>query len=235
MFGLIQPLFLPGGTLRQHLENLKAKYPGEVDEIMKSLNIDDIISGTDTVDQGCNLKEVSVTVFGEAGFELHKWHSNVPDLEAEAELREEGQTYAKEQLGVKPNEAKLLELPWNKEEDTLAVTFTRDSAETSKREVLKSLASVLDPLGVASPTTLVGNMIYREACEQNLLWDAESPEKLEKHWAKFKKSLPDEVRFPRSLATAKEPVHATDLQVFGDASGTGTGGCVCSSLSRVGN
>ena len=35
----------------------------------------------------------------------HKWHSNVPELEAEAVLRDEGQTYAKEQLGVKPNEA----------------------------------------------------------------------------------------------------------------------------------
>ena len=92
---------------------------------MKSLYIDDVISGTDTGDQGCNLKEVSVTVFGEAGFELHKWHSNVPELEAEAIPRDEGQTYAKEQLGIKPNEAKLLGLPWNKEEDTLAVTFTK--------------------------------------------------------------------------------------------------------------
>ena len=44
---------------------------------MKSLYVDDVISGTDTVDQGCSLKEVAVSVFGEAGFKLHKWHSNV--------------------------------------------------------------------------------------------------------------------------------------------------------------
>ena len=226
LFGLIQSPFLLGGTLKLHLESLKAEYPGEVEEIMKSLYVDDVISGTDTVDQARNLKEVSVTVFGEAGFELHKWHSNVPELEAEAVLRDEGQTYAKEQLGVKPNEAKLLGLPWNKKEDTLAVTFTRDSAETSKREMLKSLASVFDPLGVASPIQLVGKMIYREACEQHLPWDAELPEKLKKQWEKFKKSLPDEVRIPRSLATAKEPVQAIDLHVFGDTSGTGTAAAV---------
>ena len=226
LFGLIQSPFLLGGTLKLHLESFKAKYPVEVEEIMKSLYVDDVISGTDTLDQGCNLKEVSVTVLGEAGFELHKWHSNVPELEAEAVLKDEGQTYAKEQLGVKPNEAKLLGLPWNKEEDTLAVTFTRDSAETSKREVSKSLASVFDPLGVASPTQLVGKMIYREAYEQHLPSDAELPEKLEKQWGKLKKSVPDEVRIPRSLARAKEPVQAIDLHVFGDTSGTGTAAAV---------
>ena len=75
-------------------------------------------------------------------------------------------------------------------------------------------------------STLVGKMIYREACEQHIPWDAVLPEKLEKQWGKFKKSLPDEVRIPRSLATAKEPVQAIDLHVFGDTSGTGTAAAV---------
>ena len=96
LFGLVQSPFLLGGTLKQHLDSLKAKYPEEVEEIMKSLYVDDVISGTDTVDQGCRLKEVAISVFGEAGFKLHKWHSNVEKLEAEDVLRDEGLTYAKE-------------------------------------------------------------------------------------------------------------------------------------------
>ena len=107
LFGLFQSPFLLGGTLKQHLDSLKARYAEEVEEIMKSLYVD-VISGTDTVDQECRLKEVAVSVFVEAGFKLHKWHSNVEKLEAEDVIRDEGQTYAKEQLGVKPNEAKLL-------------------------------------------------------------------------------------------------------------------------------
>jgi len=161
-------------------------------------------------------------VFGEAGFELHKWHSNEAELEAKVVLSDEGQTYAKEQLDVKPNEAKLLGLPWNKEEDTLYVTFTSDLNETTKREVLKSLALVFEPLEVASPTTLVRKMIYRVACEQHLPWDAVLPENLEKQWEKFKKSLLYEVKIPRSLAMSKKPVQGIDLHVLGDISGTGT-------------
>ena len=48
-------------------------------------------------------------------------------------------------MGVKPDEAKLLGLPWNKREDTLAVSFKGDFVGTTKREVLKSLASVFAP------------------------------------------------------------------------------------------
>ena len=113
-----------------------------------------------------------------AGFDLHKWHSNALKLEANTHLKIEGQTYAKEQLAVKPNEAKLLGLPWHKEEDTLPVVLSRDSEEATKRRVLRSLASVYDPLGVAGPVTLKGKMIFREACDQQRPSDAVLPEKL---------------------------------------------------------
>ena len=39
LFGLIQSPFLLGGTLKQHLDSLKATYPEEVEEILKSLYV----------------------------------------------------------------------------------------------------------------------------------------------------------------------------------------------------
>lgn len=60
----------------------------------------------------------------------------------------------------KANERQLLGLP------SVAVTFGSNSTETTKKEVLKSFASVFDTLGVASPRRLVGKMIYIEGCEQ---------------------------------------------------------------------
>ena len=61
-----------------------------------------------------------------------------------------------------------IRLPWDKVEDTLAVTFSSDSHEATKREVLRNQASIYDALGVASPVTLVGKMVFREACDQHL-------------------------------------------------------------------
>ena len=37
----------------------------------------------------------------------------------------------------------------------------------------RRLASKYDPLGVASPVTLVWKMVFREACDRHLLWDAQ--------------------------------------------------------------
>ena len=44
-FGLVQSPILLGGTLQQHLERLKEKYPNEVEEIKKSLYVDDVFTG----------------------------------------------------------------------------------------------------------------------------------------------------------------------------------------------
>ena len=84
---------------------------------------------------------------------------NTTELETDSQFTEDSQTYAKEQLGEKTDEAKILGLPWDKVEDTLAVTFSGDSHEATKRDVLRSLASIYDPLGVASPVTLVGKHV----------------------------------------------------------------------------
>lgn len=70
------------------------------------------------------------------------------------------QSYAKEQLGVKPGETKMLGLPWDKTEDTIAVTFLEPPPEVTKREMLRFLASIYDPLGVASPVSLVRKLLY---------------------------------------------------------------------------
>ena len=72
LFGLVQSPCLLGGTLKQHLESLKDKYPAVVEEIENSLYVDDVVSGGDTIDQVGELKDASITVFGEAGFQLHK-------------------------------------------------------------------------------------------------------------------------------------------------------------------
>ncbi|XP_028405750.1 uncharacterized protein LOC114528320 [Dendronephthya gigantea] len=226
LFGLVQSPFLLGATLKQHLESLKERYPNEVAEIGKSLYVDDVITGGDTKHEVLDLKENTVAIFEEAKFELHKWHSNESVLEANSELGDEKQSYAKDQLGVKAGETKMLGLPWNKNDDTLSVTFPQPIFETTKREMLRFLASIYDPLGLATPTTLTGKLMYRQVCDQHIPWDAKVSESIADQWCKFENSLPERVEVPRSITTVQEPTKAIDLHVFGDTSGVGTSAAV---------
>ena len=199
-----------------------------MDEILKSLYVDDLITGGETTNDVCHLKNTAVAIFGEAGFEFHKWHSNEQTLESEAnsEQEDEEKSYAREQLGVKPGETKMLGLPWDTLKDTMAVTFPAAPPDVTKRETLRFLSSVYDPLGIASPVSLIGKILYRDICDQRIPWDERVPEKLAEQWNKFEKSLTNMVQVPRSLAAFREPITAIDLHAFGDTSGTGTAAAV---------
>ena len=72
LFGLVRSPFLLAGTLKLHLENLRERYPVEVDEILRSLYVDDLITGGCTTDEVQGLKKTITSVFGEARFTMHK-------------------------------------------------------------------------------------------------------------------------------------------------------------------
>ena len=211
---------------------MEPTYPVEVDEIRRSLYVDDLISGGEMVDKTANLKESCKDIFGEAKFVLHKWHSNVtaletgkPDMDvSEAEATE--QSFAKENLGVKAGVTSLLGVPWETREDTLSVNFPDPLTEVTKRSVLGNIARIYDPLGLVSPVSLVGKIIYREACDLKISWDKQLPVELLGKWTTWEQNLPAQVEVPRSLVKHQEEIKAIDLHAFGDSSGKGVSSVV---------
>ena len=129
-------------------------------------------------------KKSATVIMEDATFKLHKWSSNVSALEDNNNSETiEDQTAAKQQLGVTPQECKILGLPWNKVDDTLSVLFPREEIKNpTKRETLRKLAKIYDPLGLAAPITLQGKFIYREICDTKVAWDADLEGDLRKRW-----------------------------------------------------
>ena len=112
----------------------------------------------------------------------------------------------KQQLGAQPNESKVLGLAWDKRLDTLAVTFLQNDTPSTKREVLRSLAKVYDPLGLATPLTLQGKLIYREICDQKLPWDTELTIQLAEKVKNWEQTLPTSVTVPQAVIENREPM-----------------------------
>jgi len=77
------------------------------------------------------------------------------------------QKFAKEQLGVKYDETRLLGLKWNKANDTLKVEFSDKGMDTTNRGILQYLAPIFDPLGLVAPITLKGKFVFRDVCQVN--------------------------------------------------------------------
>ena len=96
----------------------------------------------------------------------------------------------------------------------------------TKRGILAKLAKIYDPLGLVSPETLSGKLIYRAACDTKRAWDAELPRDLAKAWIKWESGLPQWVDVPRSLAVHREDIEHIELHSFGDACANGVAACV---------
>lgn len=93
---------------------------------------------------------------------------NVPQLEGNIESNDSETTFAKQLLQPpEGSRASLLGLEWDKDKDELSVKFPTEETELTKRGVLRKLAKVYDPLGLVSPVTLEGKLIFRDVCDEN--------------------------------------------------------------------
>ena len=225
LFGLTCSPFLLGGVLKHHLDAWEERYPEIVKQIREGLYVDDLISGGSTVSQTQITKEKTIEVFSDAVFTIHKWHSNAAELEPECESQVETSdlTYAKDQLsGNEQPNGKLLGVPWDRKQDAISVTLTPDpmSEPATKRAVPSKLARIYDPLGLASPVTLAGKLVYRGACDSKAPWDANLSKPLQIKWEKWNETL-ETYTVPRPLAPHHQPIQELTLHGFGDASGNG--------------
>ena len=182
--------------------------------------MDDLITGDTNVEKMKHLKETAIDIFQKADFELHKWHSNVPELKSGVKpSNKSDQSFAKQQLGVGNDETKLLGLQWDKAEDTITVNFPKCEEAPTKRSVLRTMVRVYDSLGMVAPVTLVSKEICREICDRKLSWDEELPPDLKKRWRKWMNNLTNGIsmtwggQFERLIGSVKKSL----FKVIGEA------------------
>ena len=221
LFGLALSPFLLGSVIEHHLDSWESRKPQAVAELRESLYVDDLLSGGTTVEEAKELKQQAIEIFGDATFTLHKWHSNERDLEEPAVPNDKEETYAKQQLGgPKGAESSMLGLAWNKERDEIRVSFPETKADVTKRGVLRKLASIYDPLGLASPVTLEGKLLYRAICDEKIA------SQIAKSVEKVGRSPTETNQRPKTFSRTQTVHQIHSFARFGDASGYGVGATV---------
>ena len=196
------------GELARRLDGTRQFYHGVEITALYPLYVDNLLNGGQTAEEARKRKSTAIEVFSDANFVLRKWNSNVAELEEthERENVHSELSFAKQQLGAQTSESKVLGLLWHKQLDTLTVTFPQDETPATKRELLKKLANVYDPLGLTTPFTLQGKLIYRDICNQKLPWDAQLTRNLTERVKKWEQTLPTGVTVPRHVINFREPV-----------------------------
>ena len=164
------------------------------------------------------LKGDSVNLFQRGGFKLHKWHSNKQARETNDSVNENELNFAKQHLGTKPKETKILGPLWDKKEDSFIIQVPNVNKDATKRNILSTLASVYDALGFVSLCLLLGQIIYRNLCDLKVPWDKEVPIDVQTQWLKWITGLKTEIKIRRPISIKNERITEIDIQLFSDAS-----------------
>ena len=189
VFGLNASPFLLNATLRHHISKFMAVDPEFVKKLIDSFYVGDFMGGGASSSGVVDLYSKTVNWMADGEFKLRKWLTNdqsvrekiSKDLIDKVKLdlvSAENVTYAKSSLGLKmgSNGQKVLGLSWDFEQDTItpeltAIAKRAEDLPATKRNTLRIVAGIFDPLGMIGPITITAKILFQEACRQKINWD----------------------------------------------------------------
>ena len=221
VFGVNSSPFQAQYVSQKHAEMNKDDYPMAAETVLKSTYMDDSMDSVMNDKQGIELYNQLSQLWGKAGMYARKWLSNskavlehipVEDLASEVDL-DEGNLPSVKTLGVL----------WQAKEDifTFKANPPNDEFEFTKRNFLRKIAMLFDPLGFIAPYTIRAKMLLQEMWIGGLDWDDNLDEKLVYKAKKWFSELNElcYIKIPRCLRLEQEKeVVSTTIHVFVDAS-----------------
>ena len=118
--------------------------------------VDDLTTGVDDVEEGFIMYKKVKIRFLEAQFNVRKWRTNSKELRNKME----SQDILSEENG------KVLGIKWNNYDDTLQLRVkeifsSAGKMRPTKRNVLKVIAAIYDPLGILAPITITLKILFQ--------------------------------------------------------------------------
>lgn len=219
LFGATCSPFILDAVIRKHLNNHKCD---TTDLLRKCLYVDNILTSVSDEITLLNFYNEAREILKQATFNLRSWSSNSQTLRSVTE--NEG-TEDRDEL------TKVLGMRWNATSDILLFPQKTnkglpDDKLITKREVLKQMSTVYDPLGLLSPVTVRGKMLMQLLWKRQFAWDEILPNDIITDWVKIRNDIAivTTTQFNRSYFQDSFSTDAT-LHVFSDASIKAYGAC----------
>ena len=203
-------------------------------------NVDDTITGGDTVEEAFRVYSGSKRVFSERGFNLRKFLTNSSTFQEEIDHQESQDphhppleyepTYSETTLRVSQpstmEEHKVLGVPWNPGPDQFmfrANDLARVTAHLpqTKRNLVSVIGRFYDPLGYLAPVVIRYKILLQKLCQSKADWDDAIPQELIEEWRDLISDINNAptMSLPRSYHyDVIEPLLSATLCRFCDAS-----------------
>ncbi|XP_062538388.1 uncharacterized protein LOC134206676 [Armigeres subalbatus] len=205
-------------------------YPEAAKAIIDDHYVDDYLASFGAWEEAAKVAYDVRLVHGNGGFKLHNWRSNSG---AVLEMLDEVQVESDKQInltdGVKTE--RVLGMLWSPSNDELSFstqmseevqTLIRTATRPTKRQVLRCVMTLFDPLGLLSPFTIHGKVLIQDLWRAGTAWDEQVSEDVYAKWHRWVQMIGyiAEIRIPRCYFcnADQNTYHDSELHVFVDAS-----------------
>ncbi|MCG8034838.1 MAG: DUF1759 domain-containing protein, partial [Candidatus Thiodiazotropha taylori] len=220
VFGVNSSPFQAQFVLQHHARTFIDQYPMAAETVLRSTYMDDSMDSVENEDQGIELHRQLSQLLVQAGMHARKWLSNSPRVLKEVPLQDR-KAEVDLDTGYLPS-AKTLGVWWLANQDvfTFKENIPGDEMSYTKRNFLKKIATLFDPIGFLAPFTVRAKILLQQMWMAGLGWDEVLGEPLISSARTWFHELSDltRLRIPRCLIVKDKRILNVSLHTFTDAS-----------------
>ncbi|XP_062711167.1 uncharacterized protein LOC109417082 [Aedes albopictus] len=213
----------------RNAERFEEEHPAAVMIIKKRHYVDDMVFSVETESEAVTLAESVRFIHMQGGFEIRNWISNSPLV---LSSMNGGESSEKDlNISAELSSQKILGMWWDTKDDVFKykICWTRfdtalldGSRCPTKREILRTLMTIYDPLGLIDHFLVLLKILLQEVWRANVDWDEQIPDNLFEKWRDWLRLLPEleKLRIPRCYRQVVSSLEAASIEmhVFVDAS-----------------
>ena len=212
----------------RNAEEFKEAYPEASRAIKDRHYMDDYLDSMDTIEEDIIRAQQVTHIHRKGGFEIRNWMSNSTEVLSSLPPESVAQRRVKLALGEEEF-TQVLGVKWSPDKDIFSFTINFPRIDSrlisgekkpTKREVLKLIMSVFDPLGLLAVMTIRGKILMQDIWRSGLDWDTLLPEDLTKKWTTLLEDVREstKLRIPCCYVIGIGKLRETQLHIFCDAS-----------------
>lgn len=225
-----------GPCLAQEAKNRNARdfseaFPEASEAIIRHHYMDDYLGNADTLDEAEKLIRDVIHVHQQGGFVICNWIANDERILQGIDVDLVAQGHKKLDSNNHDKVERILGVYWNPVDDTFSFQtkfhkIDRDILENrrrpTKRDILKIVMSVFDPLGFIANFIVQGKVLLQNIWRSQIDWDDEITDILNDQWQIWLSDLKNIYKFqiPRQYFSLNRNRSEIQLHVFCDASET---------------
>ena len=196
-----------------------------VEAAQNNFYVDDFLCSVSSEDKAINMIRDISSLCEKGGFRLTKWLSNSRTVLQAVPVTERSSDVAFLEFDHFPTE-RALGVIWDVETDMIVFDINIKSHSVTRRNILSTIGSIYDPLGIISPFVLPGRIMLQDLCKRQVTWDEELCDTDCQKWKHWISDLPNLkfIKIPRCFKSdILCDISTIELHHFADASNEGYG------------